>query len=93
MAKEPIPGEHDHTTQAPTDRGIVGTTGYGIDLPSDSTNDPTTTDEDRAQARWEGGGRVRHPPKSDDDATQVPRPGPDTEAHPGERRDSSVTRE
>lgn len=56
---EPIPGERDPTTEAPTDKGIVGTTGYGVDLPEDLTNDPTLTDADRQQNRWEGGGRIR----------------------------------
>ena len=56
---EPIPGEHDHTTEAPTQPGIVGTTGYGADLPPGLTDDPTLTDEGRKQVRWEAGGRVR----------------------------------
>jgi hypothetical protein len=66
--KEPIPGERDPTTEAPTERGIVGTTGYGVDLPADATADPTLTDDDRRKSRWEGGGRTgetgpktRHP--------------------------------
>jgi hypothetical protein len=54
----PIPGEHDHTTEAPTQPGIVGTTGYGADLPPELTDDPTLTDEERKQVRWEAGGRV-----------------------------------
>jgi hypothetical protein len=70
---EPIPGEHDHTTEAATSPAIVGTTGYGIDLPV--TNEDSTVDEETARrSRWEGGGKI------------VPRLGPDTEAHPGERK-------
>ena len=54
---EPIPGEHDHTTEMPTQPGIVGTTGFGEDLPATET-DPTLTEEGRQQNRWEGGGRL-----------------------------------
>jgi hypothetical protein len=55
---EPIPGEHDITTLAPTDRAIVGTTGYGADLPA--TNEDSTVDEETARhTQWEGGGKTR----------------------------------
>jgi hypothetical protein len=57
-AHEPIPGEHDHTTEPPTQPGIVGTTGYGVDVPEASA-DTTLDEEARKQIRWEGGGRVR----------------------------------
>lgn len=57
MPKEPIPGEHDHSTEVPTQPGIVGTTGFGGDLPVTNT-DPTLTEEERQQSRWEGGGRT-----------------------------------
>jgi hypothetical protein len=53
---EPIPGEHDNTTAAATQPGIVGTTGYGVDVPPE-TNDVTLTDDDRERVRWEAGGR------------------------------------
>lgn len=57
-AHEPIPGEHDHTSEPQTQPGIVGTTGYGVDVPAASVD--STLDEDtRKQIRWEGGGRVR----------------------------------
>ncbi len=64
MTKERIPGEHDHTTEAPTEPGIVGTTGFGGDLPPDRTDDPTVSEEQRRQTRWEGGGRT--PPSTRD---------------------------
>ena len=51
----PIPGEHDHTSEPATQPGIVGTTGYGVDLPEASV-DPTLDEETRKQSRWEGGG-------------------------------------
>ncbi len=57
-AHEPIPGEHDHTSEPPTQPGIVGTTGYGVDVPEASV-DPTLDEETRRQIRWAGGGRVR----------------------------------
>ena len=57
-AREPIPGEQDHTSEVPTQPGIVGTTGYGVDVPEASV-DPTLDEETRKQIRWEGGGRVR----------------------------------
>ncbi len=79
--REPIPGEHDHTTLAPTEPGIVGTTGFGADLPA--TDDSTVDHETARRNRWEGGGRTTPAP------TAVPRPGPDTEAHPGERKPES----
>ena len=53
---EPIPGEHDHTTAMTSQPGIVGTTGYGVDVPS--TEDSTVNDELSSEARWEGGGRL-----------------------------------
>jgi hypothetical protein len=53
---EPIPGEHDHTTAMTSQPGIVGTTGYGVDVPS--TGDSTVNDELSSDARWEGGGRL-----------------------------------
>lgn len=56
--KEPIPGERDPTTEAPTEPGIVGTTGYGGDLPPDPGGDSTLTDDAHKQNRWEGGGRT-----------------------------------
>jgi hypothetical protein len=56
-AIEPIPGEHDHSTEAPTPPGIVGTTGFGTDLPY--TSDDVTVDDRTARERaWEGGGRI-----------------------------------
>jgi hypothetical protein len=55
---EPIPGEHDHTTEAQSQPGIVATTGYGVDLPPELTDDPTLTEEERKQVRWEAGGRI-----------------------------------
>jgi hypothetical protein len=54
----PVPGEHDHTTEATTEPSIVGTTGYGVDLPSNLTADPTLTEEEHERYRWEGGGRI-----------------------------------
>jgi hypothetical protein len=85
--KEPIPGERDETTAAPTTSGIVGTTGYGGDLPPELTNDPTLTEEEHQQIRWENGGRpAEKPPDVPATGRMVPRPGPDTEAHPGERK-------
>jgi len=60
MSKERIPGERDETTAAPTAPGIVGTTGYGVDLPGDLTADPTLNESDHQQSRWEGGGRTPH---------------------------------
>lgn len=56
-AHAPIPGEHDHTSEAQTQPAIVGTTGYGADVPETSV-DPTLDEETRKQSRWEGGGRV-----------------------------------
>jgi hypothetical protein len=56
-AHEPIPGEHDHTSEPPTQPGIVGTTGYAVDVPEASV-DPTLDEETRRQIRWAGGGRV-----------------------------------
>jgi hypothetical protein len=58
VTKEPIPGERDPSTQTSTEPGIVGTTGYGGDLPADSNQDPTVSDEGRARNKWEGGGRT-----------------------------------
>lgn len=58
QAHEPIPGEHDATTDAGTGSAIGGTTGYGGDLlPSDS--DPTLDEESRRTVRWESGGRTK----------------------------------
>lgn len=54
---EPIPGEHDHTAEATTEPAIVGTTGYGVDLPP-TTVDPTVDDEEKRVIRWEAGGRI-----------------------------------
>jgi hypothetical protein len=54
---EPIPGEHDHSTEMPTQPGIVGTTGYGGDVPPE-TIDSSLNDEERRLIRWENGGRV-----------------------------------
>jgi len=56
-AHEPIPGERDRTSEAQTQPAIVGTTGYGVDVPASSV-DPTLDEETRKQIRWEGGGRV-----------------------------------
>ena len=64
---EPIPGEHDRTTEAATQPGIVGTTGYGADLPADFTGDATLSDDDRRRSRWEGGGRT---PSTKSDASR-----------------------
>ena len=58
VEREPIPGERDATTQAPTDKGIVGTTGYGGDLPHD-TSDATPNPDDVRRNRWEGGGKTK----------------------------------
>lgn len=62
---EPIPGEHDHTTEALTPPAIVGSTGFGADLPASNT-DPTLDDETKRQIRWEGGGRTRRRSKGKD---------------------------
>ena len=51
---EPIPGEVDHTTAMSSQPGIVGTTGYGADVPA--TDDPTVDDALANEARWSGGG-------------------------------------
>jgi hypothetical protein len=56
-APEPIPGEHDRTTEQPTQPAIVGTTGFGSDVPA-SEVDPTLDDELRKQVRWEAGGKT-----------------------------------
>lgn len=69
--RERIPGEHDATTAMPTQPGTAGGTGFGDDLPETDT-DASLSEEERRRSRWEGGGLV-------------PRPGPDTEAYPGER--------
>jgi hypothetical protein len=75
---KPIPGEHDRTTIPPDEPAIVGTTGFGADLPA--TGDSTIDDETARRSRWEGGGKATGRQEA------VPRPGPDTEAHPGERK-------
>jgi hypothetical protein len=54
---EPIPGEHDQSTEPATASGTVGGTGFGSDLPI-SDVDPTLDDEDRKRIRWESGGRL-----------------------------------
>jgi len=55
---EPIPGERDDTTEAPTPPAIVGTTGYCADLPA-STEDSTIDEETARRNRWEGGGKTK----------------------------------
>ena len=51
----PIPGELDATTEAPTEQAIVGTTGYGGDLPADGG--PPIDAETKRRFEWEGGGK------------------------------------
>ena len=80
-----IPGEHDQSTLPPSEPGIVGTTGFGADLPA--TDDATVDDETARRSRWEGGGQTTSRPDI------LPRPGPDTEAHPGERKPERVGHE
>jgi hypothetical protein len=53
---EPIPGEHDHTTEAATLPGIVGSTGFGGDLPA-TNSDVTLNDATVRDRNWEGGGK------------------------------------
>jgi hypothetical protein len=54
-----IPGEHDASTFPPSEPAIVGTTGFGADLPA--TADPTVDDEIARRSRWEGGGKTTQP--------------------------------
>ena len=54
-----IPGEHDSSTLPPSEPAIVGTTGFGADLPA--TDDPTVDDETARRSRWEGGGKGTEP--------------------------------
>jgi hypothetical protein len=56
--REPIPGEHDQTTFPPTEPAIVGTTGFGADLPI-TNDDPTVDSETAHRNRWEGGGKTK----------------------------------
>ena len=55
---EPIPGEHDHSTEAATEPAIVGSTGFGGDLPKQDV-DPTVDDDTLRDRRWESGGKVK----------------------------------
>ncbi|MGH9347300.1 MAG: hypothetical protein ACRD26_08530 [Vicinamibacterales bacterium] len=55
--REPIPGEHDHTSEPTTTPAVAGTTGFGGDLPHTDV-DPTLDAEAREQFRWEGGGHI-----------------------------------
>ena len=98
-AREPIPGEHDQTTLPPTEPAIVGSTGFGADLPVESV-DPTIDEESARQNRWEGGGKVTKgisTTRGEGELTNprhvVPRLGPDTEAHPGERKPDEEQRD
>lgn len=55
---EPIPGEHDPPAEATTQPGIVGTTGYGTDVPPVEV-DTTLDEKARERIRWESGGKRR----------------------------------
>ena len=52
---EPIPGELDVTTEAPTEPAIVGRTGYGGDVPAGEGR-PSDA-ETKRRIEWEGGGK------------------------------------
>ena len=57
MEKERFPGEREPDTAMGTQPGVVGTTGYGLDLPVTETD--TTVDEAKARdSANEGGGDV-----------------------------------
>lgn len=69
--KERFPGERESDTAMPSQPGIIGTTGYGGDLPA--TNEDATVNEDMAREKAnEGGG---HRPMADDRKRTISGPG------------------
>lgn len=57
MSREPIPGEHEPGAEPATEPGIVGSTGYGGDLPP-SDMSQTMDEETRRERAREGGGEI-----------------------------------
>ena len=53
MSREPIPGEHEHGTEPPTQPSIVG--GTGVDLPPSDLSQ-TMDEETKRERVKEGGG-------------------------------------
>jgi hypothetical protein len=58
MEKERFPGEREPDTAMPTQPGIVGTTGFGGDLP-ETPDDATVSDQLARERANEGGGQSK----------------------------------